>query len=150
MKKRVVILGAARIGKTTYVKRITTGEFTEKYIPTLGAEVTEKDGYEIWDTAGEYKYRGLSEGYYIGSDEAIAMFDITNILSFEKLKNLIYKYSRLCPNCNISLIGNKKDLENKRKVTKKMVDQLMLSNKNIVTYTEITCKNEIISDRIFT
>ena len=60
-------------GKTTFVKRHLTGEFEKKYVATLGVEVHPvmfqtnrgKIQFNVWDTAGQEKFGGLRDGYYI-------------------------------------------------------------------------------------
>ena len=60
-------------GKTTFVKRHLTGEFEKKYEPTIGVEVHPLDfttnrgkiRFYCWDTAGQEKFGGLRDGYYI-------------------------------------------------------------------------------------
>ena len=59
--------------QTTFVKRHLTGEFEKKYVATLGVEVhplvfhTNRGPlrFNVWDTAGQEKFGGLRDGYYI-------------------------------------------------------------------------------------
>lgn len=68
------------LGKTTFVKRHKTGEFEKKYVATLGVEVhplefTTNHGpirFNVWDTAGQEKFGGLRDGYYIQVSAAVA------------------------------------------------------------------------------
>jgi len=83
---KLVLVGDGGVGKTTLVKRHLTGEFEKKYIPTLGVEVhplkfTTNCGdlsFNVWDTAGQEKFGGLRDGYYIQGQCAIIMFDVTS------------------------------------------------------------------------
>jgi GTP-binding nuclear protein Ran len=76
---KVCVIGASGLGKTTWVKRLATGDFTWKHIPTLGVEVhpltlRTNHGpviFNLWDVAGLDKYRGLGDGYFIQSHGAI-------------------------------------------------------------------------------
>ena len=82
---KLVLVGDGGVGKTTFVKRHLTGEFEKKYIPTLGVEVhpmsfhTSKGEYtfDVWDTAGQEKFGGLRDGYYVGGKCGIIMFDVS-------------------------------------------------------------------------
>ena len=55
------------------MKRHLTGEFEKKYVATLGVEVhplvfhTNRGPlrFNVWDTAGQEKFGGLRDGYYI-------------------------------------------------------------------------------------
>lgn len=68
-----LLVGDGGTGKTTFVKRHLTGEFEKKYVATLGVEVhplvfhTNRGPikFNVWDTAGQEKFGGLRDGYYI-------------------------------------------------------------------------------------
>ncbi|KAH7572357.1 hypothetical protein JRO89_XS04G0243200 [Xanthoceras sorbifolium] len=74
---KLVIVGDGGTGKTTFVKRHLTGEFEKKYEPTIGVEVHPLDFFTncgkvrfyCWDTAGQEKFGGLRDGYYLLSSQ---------------------------------------------------------------------------------
>uniref|UniRef100_A0AC11CUC2 Uncharacterized protein n=1 Tax=Ovis aries TaxID=9940 RepID=A0AC11CUC2_SHEEP len=89
------LVGDGGTGKTTFVKRHLTGEFEKKYVATLGAEVhplvfpTNRGPIKInvWDTAGQEKFGGLRDGYYIQAQCAIMMFDVTSRVTYKNVPN---------------------------------------------------------------
>merc|ERR1719386_202300 len=100
---KLVLVGDGGVGKTTLVKRHLTGEFEKKYIPTLGVEVhplkfTTNCGdlvFNVWDTAGQEKFGGLRDGYYIQGKCAIIMFDVTSRITYKNVPNWHRDISRL-------------------------------------------------------
>lgn len=86
MAKKVVIVGDAAIGKTKWVVKLLGGTSPSapyqegKYIPTQGVEVHpfhyKGQHYKLWDTAGDLRYAGLSEGYYVGADMFVLIHTI--------------------------------------------------------------------------
>lgn len=73
---KVCLIGNPKVGKTKMVHQLITGRDEEKpYLPTIGVEVhafrfpdRPDICFNIWDVAGQAKFRGLAEGYYPGSD----------------------------------------------------------------------------------
>ena len=90
---KLVLIGDGGTGKTTFVKRHQSGEFEKAYEPTIGVEVHPLDfhtnygalRFYCWDTAGQEKFGGLREGYYIHANCAIIMFDVTSRLTYKSV-----------------------------------------------------------------
>jgi len=90
---KLVLIGDGGTGKTTFVKRHKSGEFEKAYEPTIGVEVHPLDfhtnygalRFYCWDTAGQEKFGGLREGYYIHANCAIIMFDVTSRLTYKSV-----------------------------------------------------------------
>jgi small GTP-binding protein len=89
---KVVLVGDTRVGKTCLLTRLTQGVFRDS-AATVGAAfqthtVTTQFGartLQIWDTAGQEKYRSLAPMYYRSAHVAILCFDLTNRESFQAL-----------------------------------------------------------------
>lgn len=115
---KCVIVGDGGVGKTTLVQKHMTGEFTQIYDPTLGVEVHPlvfnttigPIRLNIWDTSGQEKYGGLGSGYYIQSDCAIVMFDLTNKLSYTNSKQWHDEVRNVCGQIPLALVGSKFDI----------------------------------------
>lgn len=118
---KLVLVGDGGVGKTTLVKRHLTGEFEKKYIPTLGVEVHPlifntncgKVIFNVWDTAGQEKFGGLRDGYYIQGNCAIIMFDVTSRITYKNVPNWHRDIVRVCENIPIVLTGNKVDIKDR-------------------------------------
>ncbi|KAG1346181.1 putative GTP-binding nuclear protein Ran1B [Cocos nucifera] len=132
-------------GKTTFVKRHLTGEFEKKYEPTIGVEVHPLDFFTncgkirfyCWDTAGQEKFGGLRDGYYIHGQCAIIMFDVTARLTYKNVPTWHRDLCRVCENIPIVLCGNKVDVKNRQVKAK----QVTFHRKKNLQYYEISAKS---------
>lgn len=142
---KIVLLGEGGVGKTTWVNRYYCGDFTLKYTPTLGVNVTSlsfntnrgKLNVNVWDTAGQKKYGGMREGYWIGSDACIVFFDVTNSLSYVNADKWIREFKKVNPNAPIVLVGNKVDLRDREVLPQ----HISLHEKYGIQYYDISCKS---------
>lgn len=147
---KICLIGEGLVGKSTLVKIICDGEYNEKYLPTIGTECTpvnipmnnQNIKFNVWDCAGQEKYGGLRDGYFIQSKGAIFMFDTTDINSFLKIKKWIFDYERVCgKNTPIVIVGNKSE-SNERKILPKQIHKFIenLSATRNIKYYDISCK----------
>ncbi|KAH3743332.1 blast:GTP-binding nuclear protein Ran [Pelomyxa schiedti] len=142
---KCLVVGDGGTGKTTFVKRHLSGEFEKKYIPTLGVEVhplvfATNCGpirFNVWDTAGQEKFGGLRDGYYIQGNCAIVMFDVTNRNTYKNVPNWHKDLVRVCENIPMVLCGNKVDVKD-RKVRPK---QINFHRKKNLQYYDVSAKS---------
>lgn len=142
---KLILVGDGGTGKTTFVKRHLTGEFEKKYVATLGVEVhplrfhTNRGPivFNCWDTAGQEKFGGLRDGYYIQGQAAIIMFDVTSRVTYKNVPNWHRDLVRVCENIPIVLCGNKVDIKD-RKVKAK---QIVFHRKKNLQYYDISAKS---------
>ena len=73
---------------------------------------------QIWDTAGQERFKNITASYYRGGNGVLVVYDITDRESFENLNSWLIEIEKNA-NKNVYklLIGNKCDLEEKRKVS---------------------------------
>jgi GTP-binding nuclear protein Ran len=142
---KLILVGDGGVGKTTFVKRHLTGEFEKKYVATLGVEVhpllfhTNRGAikFNVWDTAGQEKFGGLRDGYYIQGQCAIIMFDVTSRITYKNVPNWHRDLTRVCENIPIVLTGNKVEIKD-RKVKAK---QITFHRKKNLQYYDISAKS---------
>ena len=114
---KVVLLGESGVGKTCIIARFINNTFEENLISTTGASYAGKtmtfDEYqgksikfEIWDTAGQEKYRSLTKIFYKDAGVAILVYDITRKESFEEIKKYWYNQIKEFAPKNISKFNN--------------------------------------------
>ncbi len=123
---KIVMIGDHGVGKTQLISQYTKGEFNIHSKTTIGVEFTTHTqtidakiiGAQLWDTAGEEKYKSLTSIYYKGAVGALLVYDITRKETFERICTQwlgeLKNFSD--PNIVAILIGNKCDLKEKRAV----------------------------------
>lgn len=97
---KVVMLGESGVGKTCIINRYINNTFNPESMTTSGASYASKTMYfekyeknmkfDIWDTAGQEKFRSLTKIFYKETSVAILVYDITRKESFEEIKNYWY------------------------------------------------------------
>ena len=128
---KVVLIGNSGVGKTSLFKKITTGQFSEKNISTIGMDkktlnleievnqdnqiVKKEVNVSLVDTAGEERFRSITKNYFKESDGILLLYDITNKETFKNVEGWIDSIHESLGNHNnskylIFLIGNKTDL----------------------------------------
>jgi GTP-binding nuclear protein Ran len=142
---KLIVVGDGGVGKTTFVKRHISGEFAKKYVPTVGVEVhpirfTTNYGpiqFNVWDTAGQEKFGGLRDGYYIQGQCAILMFDVTSRVTYKNVNNWHRDLVRVCENIPIVLVGNKVDIKDRRVKAK----NITFHRKKALQYYDVSAKS---------
>ena len=132
-KLKIIIIGDQSVGKTNIINRYVKGEFSHDYMITIGMDFLtcnlELDNkifkLNLWDTSGSEQFRSVTKGYYSCSCCALIVYDITNEESFKSVKQWINDcQSFASTNIHLVLVGNKIDLEQDRKVTKEIAEDL--------------------------
>ena len=95
---KVIFLGESDVGKTSLINRFVRGDFRDS--ETTGASYASKImefkdykksiQFQIWDTAGQEKYRGLTKLFYKDAKIVILVYDMTRRKSFDEIKNYWY------------------------------------------------------------
>ena len=122
---KVLLLGDSTVGKTCFLMRYTDNTFQEIHMSTIGLDyrlksMTLKSGknvkVQIWDTAGQDRFRAITKNYYKGAHGIILIYDVTNQLSFDNVSNWINQIKEEASDkVTIFLVGNKiDDVENRK------------------------------------
>lgn len=118
---KIIIIGDPSVGKTSLQTRIIEDIFKPTYSTTLGVDFSFKEikvkgskvKLQIWDTAGQEKYRSLITTYYRHTDGIIMVFDLSDENSFENLVEswIPHVTTYIVEDVpKILILGNKKDL----------------------------------------
>jgi len=123
IKFKVVVAGAKNVGKTSLIRRYATGKFEISTLSTIGVDFETKkvmvDDTEIllniWDFAGEKKFRLLFPSYVSGASGALMLYDVSNKESLNDLYDWINVISSV-PNAPKTKILIEAKIDLKRKV----------------------------------
>ena len=138
---KVTMVGNVGVGKTCIVKRLVKNEYDESGKSTVGANYSKYEIYldnkkiilDIWDTAGQEKFRSMGRHFYKNSNIVVIVYDITKKESFDDIKT--FWYDNIKENAEkykvIGIVGNKYDLFDKEgveiiddNVVKEFVDKI--------------------------
>jgi len=144
---KVCIFGDGGVGKTCLINRYLTGIFKSNSTMTLGVDFLlksleiegKKIALQIWDFAGEERFRFLMPSYVKGASAGIFMFDITrnsSLIHLPEWVEIVKKESKEIP---VMMIGGKLDLHDRRSVYSK--DAVDLAKKyQLYDYMECSSK----------
>ena len=148
---KIVLLGETAVGKSCLISRFINNTFLSNFVPTMGGCFSTKElcfdefnkkriRLEVWDTAGQEKYRSIAKMFYKEASVAILVYDITREESFLELKNFWYKEVRDNADNNIiiAIVGNKKDLYEYEEVNMKEI--AMFAKNEGAIFTETSAK----------
>ena len=117
---KIVLVGNSGVGKTCISQRYMNDTFTQQEGSTVGASYFQKildlDGktvrLDIWDTAGQEKYRAMGKMFYKEAYIVLFIYDITDEESFQDLKNVWYDELKKAGEKHVVLavVGNKSDM----------------------------------------
>ena len=149
-------IGESLVGKTALITRYTNNSFSGTYLTTVGIDFQTKlinindktIKVELWDTAGQERFRNIAKNYFQSSDGFLIVYDITSKDSFEKLSFWNEQINLNAPEkTKYIIVGNKKDLEEKREV--KTEEGENLAKKNNVKFYETSAKNGTNVNEVF-
>jgi len=147
---KLTLIGFVGVGKTCIVLRYVKNDFPGEGVtpPTIGASYLETEAQsslgprklEIWDTAGDDRFKSLAQLYYGDAQAVVVVYDITNISSYQDMGARI---NEVCSGGDpakepavLAIVGNKCDKEAERKVptasVQQYVDQLRATGRHVV------------------
>ena len=118
ISKKVCIVGAFSVGKTSLIKRYVASIFDEKYITTIGVKIDKKVirvidqevCLVIWDIEGDDDFSELKSSYLRGASGYILVADGTRPNTLAVAEKLHAQAQALLGNVPAVFALNKKDL----------------------------------------
>ena len=123
-RQKIIFCGDAGVGKTSIINSIMGQKFIEDYEPSIGVDFFSKTiryknrliKLQIWDSAGQEKFKSLIPNYIRGSSLIFLIYDVSNKISYEHIPEWIKFITNIDNKGIIVLVGNKIDLKEKREI----------------------------------
>ncbi len=126
--KKIALLGDPAVGKTSLIQRFVYDVFDDTYLSTIGAKMTKKTmefkardydhlpvdttlNFLIWDIAGQRAFKSVHQTYYMGSEAALIVCDITRKETLDNIMDWITEIYKVVGNIPILFLVNKYDLK---------------------------------------
>ena len=116
---KILLLGDSSVGKTCFLMRYTDNTFQEIHMSTIGLDYKLKNvqldegkivKIQIWDTAGQDRFRSITKNYYKGAHGIILLYDVTNRKTFDNVRDWVEQIrEEVSDKVSIILVGNKID-----------------------------------------
>ena len=153
-RQKIIFCGDAGVGKTSIINSIMGQKFIEDYEPSIGVDFFSKTiryknrliKLQIWDSAGQEKFKSLIPNYIRGSSLIFLIFDVSNKISYEHIPEWIKFITNIDNKGIIVLVGNKIDLKEKREIQNDLPEKLC-KEKNY-DYYEVSAKEGINIDKM--
>lgn len=132
LKKKVCLLGATAVGKTSLVRRFVHGIFSEKYVTSVGVKIDKKrieTGVHtiellVWDIYGEDSFQRLQSSYLRGAHGILLVADGTRPATVEQLVGINAFVDEHVGNIPRACLLNKADLQDQWRIEQQDLDPL--------------------------
>ena len=154
---KILLLGNIFVGKSSILIKYSDDYFPENYIATVGLDYRlkhfdlpngQKGKIQIWDTAGQDRFKSITKNYYNNSNGIILVYSVIDKKSFDDISNWIDEIKEQTKDdIIIFLVGNKIDLNEKRVISIKEGEKL--AENYHINYYETSAKTGKGIDKIF-
>ena len=153
---KCLVVGDSGTGKSSLMMRFTDDVFNTTYISTIGVDFKIKTmdfrdktvKFQIWDTAGQDRFRTITASYYRGSNAVILCYDITDKNTFQNINKWLEEVKNFSVGTPLLILcGTKTDLEEKRVVSYEEAEEYAKINN--MRFFESSSKNNSNVKEIF-
>ena len=159
-KLKVLLTGAAAVGKTSLVQRFIKNRFAANYKLTVGVDILTKDvefrtgeiaTLSIWDIGGQQRFEFIRSTFYKGAAGALLVFDLTREQTYTETRKWLTEIRQFAgENIPFVLIGNKADLLEDVGMVIDRNEASSFAEKEKSMYIETSAKTGINVDQAFT
>jgi len=153
---KLLIVGDSAVGKTSLLLRFCDATFSDVYISTIGVDFKVKTSrvegkvikLQIWDSAGQERFRSITSSYYRNTHGILMVYDITDLRSYENIKNWLDEVHRYAKkDVRTMLVGTKSDMANKRAVKEEL--SKAFAEENAMPFIETSAKANLNVEECF-
>ena len=144
---KILVVGDSTVGKTNFIRMFIENKFNQNYMTTSGIDLktsnieikNKKIRVQLWDTAGQEKYRAITTNLFLKVQGVLIVYDITNEETFNNLKSWVKSIKDECgKQMQMLIVGNKNDLEEQRVIDKNIAIEYAKEEK--LEYIETSSK----------
>jgi Ras-related protein Rab-1A len=153
---KVIIVGDTGVGKSCLLTMYSDNYFSNQHTATIGVDfklktqkiLEKKVKIQIWDSAGQERFRTITGSYYRGANGVLLVFDCTNEESFRNVPNWIDEIKKLSsPNVKMVLVCNKADLKDRRVISTEEASKF--AQEHNIPYIETSAKAAFHVEEVF-
>mmetsp|Transcript_8252 Transcript_8252/g.16304 ORF Transcript_8252/g.16304 Transcript_8252/m.16304 type:complete len:210 (-) Transcript_8252:183-812(-) len=147
---KLLLIGDSGVGKSSLLLRFSDNTYTDSFISTIGVDFKVKTidvggrtvKLQIWDSAGQERFRTITSSYYRGAHGIIIVYDVTSNESYANVRKWLQEVDRYGSDSVVKLIvGNKCDLEAERVIAES--DARDFAEQLGVLYVETSAKKAL-------
>ncbi|KAM8893141.1 EF-hand calcium-binding domain-containing protein 4A isoform 2-T2 [Spinachia spinachia] len=146
---KVVFLGTSGVGKSSFIQQYCSGHFSSKMSATVGIDFQMKTltlgstiiTLQLWDPAGQERFRSITEQYYRKADAILAMYDVAQTSSFTAVRAWMDSVKeKMCDGAVLMLLANKLDLADAHSREVNTAEGQRLAEKHQALFYECSAK----------
>jgi small GTP-binding protein len=144
---KVILLGDTAVGKTAIYQRLSNNYCADDIAPTVSGSVApvsylyegNQARFNLWDTAGQEKFRATAALYFRGATLGVLVFSLVDPQSFQDVEGWANDFRAIQGDANIVLIGNKSDLQDDRLIGFDQATEFTAQN-HFCSYIELSAR----------
>jgi small GTP-binding protein len=138
--KKICLLGAYAVGKTSLVRRFVTGQYSDRYLTTVGVKIDRKElvvagnplTLYLWDLHGEDEFQSVEKSYLRGAAAFLVVLDPTRAATLDTAVELQRRARVVRGDVPRWFVLNKADLEAEWEWEESSIDRAMGSGSHLV------------------
>ena len=154
---KILLLGDASVGKTSFTKRYCYNIFNPSERLTIGVDFhvktielnNERIKLQLWDVGGEERFRFLLPTYCLGANAAFLLYDITRPSTLDNISEWITIVKQKGGPIPIMLAGSKLDLEQSQRQVQREYGIQIAEKNDMASFVEISAKENTNVDDAF-